>query len=101
MPNWTQEIFTVSEFFQTKPPTYPLKDYGDEEIEGTFYNTEIQKVIKTDDVYKIEKILKTKQRGSVKEYLVKRKGFPDKYNLWVNEKDVRKYIKNEIEPFLV
>ena len=41
LPNWTQEIFTVSEVFPTNPPTYRLKDYDDEEIEGSFYDTEI------------------------------------------------------------
>ena len=102
MPNWTLEIFTVSEVFQTNPPTYSLKDYDDEKIEGTFYDTEVQKVIKMDDIYKIEKILKTRRRGRVKEYLVKWKGYPDKFNSWVNEKDMsEKYIRIELEPFLV
>ena len=67
-----------------------------------FYDTEVQKVIKMDDIYKIEKILKTRRRGRVKEYLVKWKGYPDKFNSWVNEKrHVRKYIRIELEPFLV
>ncbi len=92
LPNWTLEIFTVSEVFPTNPPTYSLKDYDDEKIEGTFYDTEVQKVIKMDDIYKIEKILKTRRRGRVKEYLVKWKGYPNKFNSWVNEKDMSESI---------
>ena len=38
------------------------EDYG-EILEGTFYVEELQKVIKTDDVYKIEPILKKRKRA--------------------------------------
>jgi hypothetical protein len=33
-------------------------------LEGTFYAEELQKVIKTDDVYKIETILKKRKKGT-------------------------------------
>jgi hypothetical protein len=36
---------------------YLVKDDHGEILEGTFYAEELQKVIKTDDVYKIETIL--------------------------------------------
>jgi hypothetical protein len=88
LPNWTEEIFTISEALSTRPPTYRLKDYDDEQIEGTFYDREIQLVTKTDDVYKIEKILDTRRRRGVKEYLVKWRGYPDKFNSWVKETDL-------------
>jgi hypothetical protein len=35
-----------------------IRDDHGEIVEGTFYAEELQKVIKTDDVYKIEPILK-------------------------------------------
>ena len=37
LPNWTEEIFTVSERISDQPPLYKLKDYEGEELEGTFY----------------------------------------------------------------
>jgi hypothetical protein len=37
---------------------YKLKDLDGEELKGTFYEKELQKIIKEDDVYEIEKILK-------------------------------------------
>ena len=49
------------------PPAYRLRDYADDEIEGVFYAEELQKVHKSDDIYKIEKILaEKKENGEVK-----------------------------------
>ena len=58
LPNWTRELFTISHRVQGAVPyRYKVEDYNREELEGTFYESELQKVIKEDDVYKIEKIL--------------------------------------------
>jgi hypothetical protein len=63
LPNWTEELFTVVKCIETRPPVYLVKDDHGEILEGTFYAEELQKVIKTDDVYKIESILKNKKMG--------------------------------------
>ena len=42
-PNWTEEVFTISEVKDTKPPTYKIKDKKDEEIQGTLNEQELQK----------------------------------------------------------
>ena len=88
LPNWTEEIFTVSEAIATSPPTYKIIDYGGEEVKGNFYDKELQKIDKKDDVYKVEKILRTRRKNGVKEYFVKWKGYPDKFNSWVTEADM-------------
>ena len=88
LPNWTEEIFTVTEALRTVPVTYRLKDYEDEELLGGFYENELQPVTKTDEVYKIEKILKTRRRGGIKEYFVKWRGYPEKFNSWIAEADL-------------
>ena len=49
LPNWTEEIFTVTEALRTVHVTYKLKDYGDEELLGGFYEHELQPVTKTDE----------------------------------------------------
>jgi hypothetical protein len=54
LPNWTEELFTVVKCIETSPPVNLVKDDHGEILEGTFYAEELQKVIKTDDVYKIE-----------------------------------------------
>ncbi|CAB3998846.1 uncharacterized transposon-derived [Paramuricea clavata] len=71
LPNFSKEIFTVSKQIPRDPPVYKLKDYDDEELKGTFYDKELQKIIKQDDVYKVEKILKKRGRGNSVQYLVK------------------------------
>lgn len=58
-PNWSTEIFQVRKVNLTNPPTYLLKDENNENIEGGFYQEELQKV-KHPDVYLVEKILRTK-----------------------------------------
>ena len=40
-----------------------------EKIESSFYEKEIQQVVKTDDVFKIKKVLSTGKRKGAKEYL--------------------------------
>jgi hypothetical protein len=47
---------------ETSPPVYVVKDDHGEILEGIFYAEELQKVIKTDDVYKIETILKKRKK---------------------------------------
>ena len=42
-PNWSKEIFIVEKINDTVPYTYNLKDLNDEEIIGSFYDTELQK----------------------------------------------------------
>ena len=85
LPNWTEEIFTVSEAIATSPPTYKIIDYGGEEVKGSFYDKELQRIDKKDEVYKVEKILRTRRKNGVKEYFVKWKSYPDKFNTWVTE----------------
>jgi hypothetical protein len=43
---------------ENRPPIYLVKDDHGEIMEGTFYAEEIQKVIKQDDVYTIQSVLK-------------------------------------------
>jgi hypothetical protein len=45
-------------------PIYRIKDYDNEVITGTFYQSELQKInISEDQMWKLEKILKTKRMG--------------------------------------
>ncbi|KAJ8019141.1 Endogenous retrovirus group K member 11 Pol protein [Holothuria leucospilota] len=80
LPQWTDEVFTVARRIQRVPPVYRLKDYGGELIEGTFYEQEMQKVSKEDQTYRIEKIIRRRIRNGRKEYFVKWKGYPSKFN---------------------
>jgi hypothetical protein len=83
--NWSEEFFIITARHPTKPVTYGIKDLSSEDIKGKFYEHELQKVDKRDDVYIIEKILKTRKRAGRIEYLVKWRSYPDKFNSWVDD----------------
>lgn len=87
-PNWTREIFYINKAIPRLPPVYELKDLNNQIIEGHFYEQEIQKIHKQDDVYKIEEILKTKTAKGKTQYFVKWLGYPSTFNSWINKEDL-------------
>lgn len=89
LPNWTEEIFTVVRInVKDTPTTYKLKDYHNEEIEGSFYRQEIQPIIKDDDVFMVEKIIRRQHRHGERWALVKWLGHPSSMNSWVRQSDI-------------
>ena len=73
--NWTQEIFVIYDIKYSNVPYYYLKDLNNEKLQGTFYEQELQKT-KEDDLYTIEKILKTNKN----KVYVKFKGYSNDFN---------------------
>ena len=63
LPNYSKEIFTVSKTVPRNLVVYKLKDCDGEELKGTFYDKELQKVIKHYDMCEVEKILKKQGKG--------------------------------------
>ena len=91
LPSFMEEIFTIYKRMARQVPVYKLKDDAGEIIDGTFYEPELQKIIKIDDVYLVEKILRKRKRKGVVEYLVRWKGYEDpKFDSWVQERDILK-----------
>ena len=74
----------MSKIVSSAPPTYKLVDYW-EEVKGSFYDKELQKVDKKDEVFEVKKILRIRRKRGVKEYFVKWWGYLDKFNSWVKE----------------
>ena len=57
---WTEEIFKISKIQLTIPMIYKITDYNGEEIQGSFYEQELQKA--KQEIFRIEKIIK--QQGN-------------------------------------
>ena len=43
-PNWSEEVFVIKKIKNTVPWTYVSDDLNGEEIAGTFYEKELQKI---------------------------------------------------------
>ena len=70
------------------PPVHWLRDYPDDEMEGVFYTEDLQKVHKSDDIYKIEKILAEKKENGKVKVLVKWLGYDKKFNSWLPKSEL-------------
>jgi hypothetical protein len=90
MPAWTEELFTISRVNRTNPIMYVLNDDSGEEVKGSFYKEEIQRV-GDKQVYRIESVLQERRRGKGKEYLVKWFGYNTSFNSWISNRDISKY----------
>ena len=82
MPNWPEEIFIISKIKNTVPWAYVLNDLNGEEIIGTFYENELQKIKQNE--LRIEKVIKKK--GD--KLYVKWKGYNNSFNSWIDKKDI-------------
>ena len=80
-PNWSEEVFTVSKIKNTVPWTY-ANDLNGEKMTGSFYKKELQKTNQKE--FRIENILK---RKGDKLY-VKWKGYDNRFNSWIDKKDL-------------
>ena len=83
-PNWTEEVFVVDKVNLTKPVTYNIVDLLGEKVEGSFYEKQLQKA--KQQTFRIEKVIR--RDNKIKKALIKWKGYSDKFNSWVNFKDL-------------
>ena len=58
-PNWSEEVFVIKKIKNTVPWTYVIDNLNDEEITGTFYEKELQKI--DQQKFRIEKVIKKKR----------------------------------------
>ena len=85
--NWTEEIFAIYDIKYSNVAYYYLKDLSGEKIKGSFYEQELQKTnFKKDDLYIIEKVLKTKND----KVYIKWRNYSNYFNSWVNLDNITK-----------
>ena len=80
LPNWSEQVYKIETINNSEPVTYVLKDLQDEIIEGSFYAEELQKT--SQEIYRIEKVLRKKKINGIEHVLVKWIGYSDKFNEW-------------------
>lgn len=89
MAGWSGEIFRVKSIAQRNPIVYYLEDLAGEEIEGTFYEMEVQRVNFDESAERvIEKIIKQRTKNKTVQYLVKFRSYPDSFNTWLDSKAI-------------
>ena len=83
-PNWSDQVFTIEKVIKgDNQPVFVIKDYSGKIIQQKFYPQDLQKI--TENLYRIEKIIKTRTRNNKKQYFVKWLNYPDTYNSWVED----------------
>lgn len=88
---YTGEIFKIaSRRVRGGLNIYTLIDFYNEDVAGTFYEPELQRITADPQgVYKVEKIIRSrKRRGVEKEYLVRWRHWPPKFDSWVKASDL-------------
>ena len=83
-PKWTEEVFIVKKVIYTKPVTYKLKDLMDDEVDGSFYEQELQGV--KQEIFRIEEVLEKDEKAG--KALVAWSGYPEKFDEWIPIKNV-------------
>ena len=77
-------MFTVAQRIARDLPVYKLKELDGELIKGTFYETELQKVIEPKDhLFLVENVLRRRGKGGQAEVLVHWKGWLKNYDSWI------------------
>ena len=89
--NWSDKIYTITQIQNTLPPTYKIRD-DKEELEGSFYQEELQET--HEDTFRIEKVLRWKKKDGKRIARVKWVGYDNSYNSWVPESDIINYGNN-------
>jgi hypothetical protein len=57
LPLWTEELFEISAIEYANPITYKINDMHNEEIQGPFYEQEMQK--SHQNTFRIDKVIRT------------------------------------------
>ena len=71
---WSRDLFVVTERFMKEGiPQYKLKDYDIEIITGTFYQKQLSRAYEQ-EMYLIERVLKSRKKAGQKEYWLDGKG---------------------------
>ena len=90
---WSGEIFIVVRRFMREgiTPIYKLTDYANDNISGSFYENELQKVtVSSDQLFVVDEIVKKKTINGVPWVRVRYRYWPKKFNRWIKKSELLK-----------
>lgn len=87
---WSIELFEIVNIFKREgQPFYKLKDMKNNKVNGSFYQSEIQKANEDPrKKYKIQKIVKRRVVNGIPQVKVRWLGYNHLFDSWLNEKDI-------------
>ena len=91
---WSDQLYLIGKRFRRDGiPVYKLMNFnGQEEVDGTFYQEELQKVrITPNTMYKIEKVIKKKTVDGKRMALVRWLGWEPQYDSYVPVSDLKRF----------
>ena len=93
---WSEEIFKITQRrIRGDIPIYKLRDLKDEDITGTWYESELYPATYDSNIFsRLDKQhkVKTRRRNKKTEFYVKFRGYPKKFNTWLSEREYRKLV---------
>ena len=88
--NNTEELFRIRRVDTSqKIPTYYLRDLAGEDVDGAFYGEELTKSTLPDQ-YQVD-VLRSKIERGKRKYLVHWRGYPEKFDSWIDASDLKRY----------
>lgn len=89
------EVFNIYKINTKMPkPLYYLETYDKKEkLEGGFYAHELTPV--NSDIFRVEKVIKTRRIGRRVEHLVRWKGYGSEHDSWVKDSDITQKYNNQ------
>ena len=92
--NWSDEVFRIVGIDTKASPTmYIIEDESGTVVDGKFYKAELQPINTKPEVYRIEKVIRSKGKGVHKQYLVKWHGYSNEYNSWIKASQLEKHAR--------
>ena len=89
--NWSDEVFRIVGVDTKSYPTmYIIEDENGNVVDGKFYKAELQLINVKPEMYRIEKVLRTKGKGAYKQYFVKWHGYSKEHNSWIKASQLEK-----------
>lgn len=83
--NYTEETFKIKTVIRRTPVVYRLIDLSGEEITGTFYEQELQRISFDESAPKVVyKIIKQRGTGKNLQYFVRYRNYPPSFDTWIN-----------------